>query len=161
MKTLLIFDSFFGNTETIARAIAKPFSSLDNFEIKRSNEVAPTDLSNYELIIAGSPTRGFNPTPDISNLLKAVGAKSLRNTKVATFDTRVALHTIKSGVLRKIVNTGGYAAKPLTKRLCKKGARAIVEPEGFYVLDTEGPLQEGELERAEQWGQSILAIVNQ
>jgi hypothetical protein len=33
----------------------------------------------------------------------------------------------------------------------------VVPPEGFYVSDTEGPLLEGELERAADWTRQIVA----
>ena len=39
--------------------------------------------------------------------------------------------------------------------LAQKGADIVHEPEGFYVADTEGPLLESELERAEVWGGKI------
>ena len=53
----------------------------------------------------------------------------------------------------------GYAAKPIADRLEKKGGQLAVPPEGFYVTDTEGPLVEGELERAAEWARKIAASV--
>jgi hypothetical protein len=89
-------------------------------------------------------------------LIKAIPKDALREIKIAAFDTRIALETINSKVLKKIVHTGGYASKPIAKRLVKKGAQQIAEPEGFIVLDNEGPLKENELTRAKAWGKSIL-----
>ena len=45
----------------------------------------------------------------------------------------------------------GYAAEPISKKLRNKGAEIVIPPEGFCVNDTEGPLKEGELERAKSW----------
>ena len=53
----------------------------------------------------------------------------------------------------------GYAAKPIADRLAKKGGDLAVPPEGFYVGDMEGPLLEGELERAADWAKQILATL--
>jgi hypothetical protein len=39
----------------------------------------------------------------------------------------------------------------------KKGGELIAPPEGFFVQGTEGPLKEGELERASDWAKQILA----
>ena len=39
----------------------------------------------------------------------------------------------------------------------KKGGELVIPPEGFYVGDTEGPLLEGELERAADWAKQIIA----
>jgi hypothetical protein len=58
--------------------------------------------------------------------------------------------------LSKLVNVFGYAAKPISDRLEKKGGELVVSPEGFYVDGTEGPLTEGELERAADWARQIL-----
>ena len=47
--------------------------------------------------------------------------------------------------------TGGYAAPSIAKRLEKAGGRLAVPPEGFAVVGTEGPMKQGELERAAEW----------
>jgi hypothetical protein len=55
------------------------------------------------------------------------------------------------------VSIFGYAAEPIADRLQKKGGTLVTPPEGFYVGDTEGPLLDGELERATAWAQDIAA----
>ena len=47
----------------------------------------------------------------------------------------------------------------ITSQLVKAGASLVVPPEGFYVQDTEGPLKNGELERASDWAGQILAAL--
>ena len=158
MKVLVVFDSYFGNTEEIGKAIAKPIS---NAETKRTKDISHSDLPGYELIIFGSPTRGFRPTEDILKLVKSIPKKGLAGIKVAVFDTRIDLETINSNFLRKFVDMGGYAAPTLKKMLCRKGAESIIEPEGFYVMDTEGPLKDKELERAENWGSKVMESFHQ
>ena len=156
MKTLVAFDSYFGNTEQIGQSIANAFASTEFVEIKRCKEVQPDELQNYDLLILGSPTRGFRPTDNAVKLIKEIPKGSLKSCKIVTFDTRITLETINSKLFRKVVHKGGYAAKPLAERLKKKGGQLLMEPEGFYVLDTEGPLKDGEIERAENWGKRIL-----
>ncbi len=55
-----------------------------------------------------------------------------------------------------MVNLFGYADKPIADKLTKKGAIKAADNMGFYVLDSEGPLREGELERASEWAKKIL-----
>lgn len=62
---------------------------------------------------------------------------------------------IKNKVFRFVVKTGGFAAKSIEKKLKMKGGHPVVEPAGFEVLDKEGPLLEGELERAAVWARQI------
>jgi flavodoxin I len=57
--------------------------------------------------------------------------------------------------LRTIIDLFAYAAKPLLDSLKKKGGIAVAEPEGFIVEGREGPLKEGELDRATQWARGI------
>ncbi len=56
-----------------------------------------------------------------------------------------------SRFLRFMESVFGYAAKPISEKLRRKGAEIIAAPEGFFVKDTKGPLKEGELERAKKW----------
>jgi hypothetical protein len=51
---------------------------------------------------------------------------------------------------------GGYAAGRMAESLKKKGVSLVVPPEGFFVKDREGPLKEGELERAADWAKTII-----
>ena len=63
----------------------------------------------------------------------------------------------ESRVLPFFVGLFGYAAKPISDRLKKKGGELIIPPEGFFVEGIEGPLKEGELERAADWAKQIIA----
>jgi hypothetical protein len=36
----------------------------------------------------------------------------------------------------------------------------IADPESFFVEDSEGPLAEGELDRARAWGASLVDLVS-
>jgi hypothetical protein len=109
-------------------------------------------------LIVGSPTQKFSPTGATTRLLKSVPKKGLQGVKVAAFDTRYPASEIeKAGILAFLVRMFGYAAEPIAKRLEKKGGELVIPPEGFYVEGTEGPLQEGELERAADWAKRIIA----
>jgi hypothetical protein len=50
----------------------------------------------------------------------------------------------------------GYAAKPIAYKLEKKGGSLVIPPEGFLVKASEGPLKDGELERAADWAKLII-----
>jgi hypothetical protein len=80
---------------------------------------------------------------------------SLRGVKVAAFDTRVAVAE-GPAILKFFVKLFGYAAEPMAKQLVKKGGTQAMEPAGFIVEGTEGPMCEGELERAAAWAARIV-----
>jgi hypothetical protein len=103
------------------------------------------------VLIVGSPTRAFSATPAIKKLVGSIPGGGLSGVKVAAFDTRFSPADTNSRILRFLVKLFGYAAEPIAKRLQKKGGQPAVAPGGFFVRDTEGPLKEGELERAAAW----------
>jgi flavodoxin len=155
MKILIIYDSVFGNTEQVARAMADALQSRGELGIVRINAATPDQLKGLDLLLVGSPTRGFRPTEPIKDFLKNIPADSLRGVKVAAFDTRIALEDIQQSILRGLVKMGGYAAKPIGDALKKKGGNLVAEGEGFFVKGSEGPLKEGELARAAAWAKHI------
>jgi flavodoxin I len=156
MKVLVIYDSFFGNTEKIAAAIsaaiAKASGDPAEVDLLKVSEVKPEQLAGVELLIVGSPTRGFQASEATTAFLKGLPDKGLKGIKAAAFDTRLSLEDIESSAVRFIVKTGGYAAKRIAEALKKKGGALVAPPEGFYVTGEQGPLKEGELERAAEWG---------
>jgi len=163
MNAIVIYDSAFGNTAQIAVAISTELceAPVDSLEVQllKIDGVKPDHLSGLDLLIVGSPTRGFRPTPAVLDLIKRLPKDALKGVKVAGFDTRFTEEMIDSqgALLSKLVDVFGYAAEPISDRLLKKGGELAIPPEGFYVEDTEGPLLDGELERAADWARKILA----
>ena len=159
MKALVVYDSVFGNTEKIAQAIAEALRPSGDVEVHRVSDVTPDQLTGLSLLIVGSPTRAFSPTPAIKNLVRSIPAGTLRDAKVAGFDTRISVDDTGPAVLRLLARLFGYAAKPISVGLEKKGGQPAAAAEGFYVTGSEGPLAEGELERAVAWAQQIVAAL--
>lgn len=151
MKSLVIYDSVFGNTEKIARSIA---AALGTQAIPVS-QADSNQLRGFDLLVVGSPTRGFRPTEGISKLLNGLPKNHLTGVRVAAFDTRIVLETIDSKALRFLVDKGGYAASTIAKVLEKKGGKLAVPEEGFFVTGEQGPLKDGELERAASWVRKV------
>jgi flavodoxin len=152
MHTLVVYDSVFGNTEKIAQAVAAAMGAT----ALSVTEVKPEMLQDLTVLVVGSPTRGFRPTEGMAKLLKELGKDQLAGIGVLAFDTRIALETINSSVFRFIVDKGGYAASTIGKSLQKAGGRLLAPPEGFFVTGEQGPLKDGELERAANWARQVI-----
>ena len=157
MKVLVVYDSVFGNTEQVAQAMGNALAAQQEVEMCRVSGVKPEHMMGLDLLIVGSPTRAFSPTPATKKLVGSIAKYGLAGVKVATFDTRIAVGETTPRILRALVKVFGYAAKPIANRLQKKGGELAVPPEGFYEEGTEGPLTEGELERATDWAKQIIA----
>jgi len=159
MKTLVIYDSQFGNTEKVAQVIGRTFSGMGEVAVIRMTEVKPEDLTGLSLLIVGSPTQAFRPTKGMQTFLQELPEHALQDVRVAAFDTRISTAEVHNVVLTGMVKIFGYAAKPMAEALQKKGGKLAAEPEGFYVTDKVGPLKDGELERASAWaGQLVQAV---
>jgi hypothetical protein len=165
MKALVVYESMFGNTEHVARAIARGLSKSADVTVYNVGDEPQAVSDGSDVIVAGGPTHAFSMSRP-STRVDAVkqGASSDRSTivglrewvdglrpghrgqVVATFDTRVA----------KVRHLPGSAAKSAARILRRRGYPAV-SSKSFYVTDTTGPLLPGEIERAEAWGQMLAA----
>ncbi len=158
MNALVIYDSVFGNTEQVALAIGQVLGAPEKAKVLRVDKATPELLSGAGLLVVGSPTRGFRPTEAITKYLQSLPAGSLKNVRVAAFDTRIAVADVNNLILTVFVRIFGYAAKPIADKLTQKGGTLALPPEGFYVKGSEGPLKDGELERAGGWAKQMLGV---
>lgn len=156
MKTIILYHSYFGNTEKIASSIKEGLDSYSEVTLKKFEAATPEMVKDINLLIVGTPTRAFRPTPLAVSFLKKLPANSLAGIKIAAFDTRISVKDANSKFLSFMAGLFGYAAEPLQNLMIKKGGRAAGNPEGFYVKGNEGPMTDGELKRASQWAASLI-----
>ena len=155
MRAMVIYDSVFGNTEKVAKIIGEALGPPEEVNVLRVTDVNPKQLTDLDILIVGSPTRAFKATPAINSFLAKIPSGALKNIHVAAFDTRISIKDVNSSILTFFVKIFGYAAEPIAAKLQKKQGHQIVPPEGFIVVGSEGPLKEGERERAIRWTDQI------
>ncbi len=143
MKTLVVYDSVHGNTEKIAKAIGGAIPG--EVQVLHANEADASGLAAFGLVVLGAPTHGGRPSPAMQEFLGKVPEAAWQGKKVASFDTRIAARWVK---------IFGFAAPRMARRLKKAGA-TVAGAEGFFVKGTEGPLTDGEEERAAAWAKEI------
>jgi flavodoxin len=154
MNIAIVYDSVFGNTGKVAAAIAKRLEATHAVRLLTVQEARGTDLTDTDLLIVGSPTRGFRPTPMISEYVEKLTA-NVAGQSAAVFDTRIDLETIRPSALRWVVDAGGYAAERIASSLARHGFTLKGAPGGFLVSGEEGPLKDHELERAADWSLTL------
>jgi hypothetical protein len=160
VKAVVVYESFWGNTAAVARAIAAGLG--EGTPVLPTGEATPEALAGADLVVAGSPVIGFRmptdkmresvranpgpaPTPpDLSQPSLAGWLQALPKGRgaAAAFDTRVR-------------GPFGSAAPAILKGLEAAGYRGIAKPRGFIVTGKYGPLREGELEQAREWGAEL------
>ncbi len=149
MKSLVIYESLYGNTRTVAETVAAAIPG--DVSVQHVPDVDPASLSDIDLLVFGSPTHGGRYPETVKDLLAAIQPASLKGVHTAAFDTRVQM---------KFLRIIGYAAPKIAKQLVKKGGALAVEAEGFFVTTTDSPsMLEGELDRVTAWAKEVIEVV--
>lgn len=156
MQALVIYDSVFGNTKKIAQSIAAGLHTAHETQCLRAGSVSVAQITSADIIVMGSPTRSFRATPATHSVLDSIPSATLQGKKVAAFDTRLLMTGVKGLLFRKIIDKGGYAAPIIASALESKAGTLSLPAEGFFVKGEEGPLVDGELERAVDWGRKLV-----
>ena len=142
MTMLVVFDTTYGNTKIIADTIA---STLGNdARAVPVDRISPSDFDGVDLLVVGSPIIAWRPTQKMQAFLNTLREGTLTGVKAAAFDTRVKLFI------------HGDAARKISRTLEKAGAQIVAEPQGFIVTGREGPLAEGEVDRAASWADTFM-----
>ncbi|MFI5612052.1 flavodoxin family protein [Amycolatopsis sp. NPDC051903] len=161
MRALIVYESFFGDTEEIARAVAEGLGSATVHPV----DDAPRDLAGYDLLVVGAPTHVHGLSRPSTRKAAAEQARGspqheigLREwlgdfrvlppgTTTAAFDTRLA----------KPRWLTGSAARSASKMLSRIGHPTVVPPMSFFVEVVSGDtrLVDGESARARVWGATV------
>jgi len=161
MRSLVVYESSFGNTQRIAEQIAAALAQEGDVELVSVDEPLP-QLDEVDLLVVGAPTHvhGLSGRRSRQSALDqgadgelGIGVRGWidalpnggRGPRIAAFDTRA----------HKPVLLVGSAARGIVRRLRQRGYTLAAEPESFFVEGTQGPLEEGELDRAREWGRTI------
>jgi flavodoxin len=157
MRVLIVFDSAYGNTERIARAIGAALEPHGTVAVTRAADVRTTDLAALDLLIAGGPTQRHRASPALAAWLEGLGRRTLDGVPAAAFDTRYRMSALLSG----------SAAGVIARRLNRAGCRLVTAPESFFIERGQAPsgderrhdlerLEVGETERAAAWAGGLL-----
>ena len=161
MSTLVVYESIYGNTKAIAEAIGE---DIGGAQVVPVSEAANRD-DKPDLLIVGGPTHvhGMATTRSRQMAVEAVhedGATHIEPEAAAEPGLRVWIRDLpaRSGGRAAAFDTRadrtpwltGAASRGIAKRLRRRGYD-VFSTQSFLVEDSEGPLEEGERERAQQW----------
>ncbi|WP_197319989.1 flavodoxin family protein [Saccharomonospora sp. NB11] len=158
MRSLVVYESLFGNTRSVAEAIATGLSGeVDVVEVGQ----APDEVG-AGLLVLGAPTHAFGMSRTATREDAARRAQAANVTLVSRTDgmrewlgrVRIASPVLLAAFDTKIARPRlpGSAAKAMSKKLRGAPVEWIAPVRHFYVVDTLGPLVDGELGRAREWG---------
>lgn len=165
MNAVVVYESIYGNTRQVAEAVAEGLGGANALAVHDAGASA----ADADLLIVGGPTHMHGLATSLSRRMAVEAAKEdghaavepraaeepgLRrwlhdlpkrdHARAAAFDTRID----------KSPTVTGMAARGIARRLRRRGYE-VIESESFLVEDAEGPLEEGELDRARAWGSEL------
>ncbi|PRP95358.1 Flavodoxin domain protein [Enhygromyxa salina] len=169
MDALVVFESIFGNTREVARAIAEGLRSnpeIDELVLAEVGE-APASARGFGLVVIGGPIHVWTMTRLATRESAREDAQRERLDppskgegirewieRLPRARGRILAAAFDTAIQMKWFPTGS-AARPAAARLKRRAFKLIARPEHFFVIGSLGPLVEGELARARAWGAGL------
>jgi len=163
MRAIVVYESHYGNTEKIARAIAEGIGP--EAQALNTTEATPRIVASADLVVAGAPIMALGLPSDsmietIEKDQKApvpgdVSHPSLRHWLEALEPGHAAAASFET----KLRWSPGGATGGIDQRFRRAGFRTIARSGKFVVTTPYGPLRDGEVERARAWGHELASRV--
>ena len=148
-KALVVYYSMFGNTEKIAKALAKGLEDGGvEVDVAKVDAVKFDELGGVDLLCVGSPVQAWNvakPVKEFLERLKTV--EGLSGKKGFAFDTKM-----KSRL-------AGSAGGKIERKLKDLGLTIVKSSVSAIVKGREGPLEEGAEETFKQIGAELAKML--
>lgn len=159
MKAVVVYESYWGNTKEIAQAVAEGIGA--DVPVLATDEATADVIAGADLIVAGAPIHGFSLPREQGRETLPDDKKAPRAPDVSHPTMRTWLSELPSGTGRcagfdtRMSWSPGSAAKKIRKGLAKAGYTPVGEDGEFIVDGTYGPMRDGEIERAREWGAAL------
>jgi hypothetical protein len=167
MKIIVVYESLWGNTAAIARAIAE---GLGEARAMSTAEATSEAIAGADLIVAGAPVHSMSlPTDQSREMARTSGmgpgaaAPDLSHPKMRSWLEALPPGKANAAAFDTRVNAwyGRGAASKILQGLWRAGYQPVAKARGFFVSghrlkpSTDGTLCDGEIERARQWGMEL------
>lgn len=159
MKVAIIVESLWGNTRAVAEAVAEGLREAA--PDARVTVAGPDDsgaiAEDVTVLLLGGPTHAFGMSREGTRSdagRRGAGEAPARGVRewIATAEPRAGVRVITFDT--RVKGFPGSASGSAARALRKRGWDAE-DGESFFVGGYEGPLGEGELERARAWGADL------
>lgn len=163
MRALVVYESIWGNTEKVARAIAEALQPGMSVDVVNAAD-APASVEGYDLLAVGGPTHAFSMSRPATRetAVQQQGAPSLvtRGIREWLHDLAPVTAPVRAVAFDTRVDSPrlpGSAAKAARGELRSLGFEVPAKAMTFRVHGYEGPLLDGELDRAAAWARETVA----
>lgn len=148
-KALVVYDSVYGNTEKVAKALAAGLeSSKVEVSCVKVDKVEVDRLGEVDLLAVGSPTHAWSASKPVKEFLERLkSVNGLSGKKAFAFDTKM-----KSRL-------AGSAGGKIEGKLKGLGLTIVKPHASAVVKGREGPLEEGAEEAFNQLGAELAKMM--
>ena len=152
-NAIVIYDTKYGNTETLAKALATGLIQQGvPCDCCNIADVAVKQVARYTFLAIGGPTHMAGMSKSMKQFLNTLQQCDLRGKTGFCFDTRVA-----SRLNRFDLNS---AARRIEKRLKRMQVTLLKKRQSALVLGREGPLDPGVEQRFERLGIELGTLLH-
>jgi flavorubredoxin len=132
VKALVVYDSVYGNTEKVAKALAAGLDSGGvDVDVVKVDAVKLDELGEVNLLCVGAPVHAWNASKPVKEFLERLkSVEGLAGKKAFAFDTKM-----KSRL-------AGSAGGKIERKLKDLGLNIVKHSESAIVEGREGPLEE-------------------
>jgi hypothetical protein len=159
VKAVVVYESHWGNTAAVARAIASGLG--DATRVLATDEATDSVLADADLIVAGAPVMAFRLPTDSMRERIAENPQAPKKADLAHPSMREWLDHIpaakgqSAAFETRLPWSPGGATGAIERGLQTAGYRRVSKGRKFFVTGIYGPLRDGEIERARVWGSQL------
>ncbi len=160
MNAVVVYESHWGNTAAVARAIAAGIGP--DVRALTTDEASTEALTDVDLVVAGAPVIAFRLASDkmLEDMLdqsgKAPSPPDLSHPSMRSWLDRLPRGQGRSAAFEtRVWWSPRGATSDIERRLEGAGYPPIARAQRFVVKGSFGPLRDGELERAREWGAEL------
>jgi hypothetical protein len=164
MKAVVVYESHWGNTEAIAKAVAAGFGP--GAEALTTDEASGALLIDVDLVVAGAPLIAFSlPSDKTRSAVAAESGKAptppdLSHPSLSSWlDNLPRGHGRSASFETRMRWSPGGATSAIDRGFEGDGYRSVGKARRFVVKGKYGPLRDGEVELARQWGAELAEML--
>ena len=150
MKVFVIYDSKYGNTQIVAENILEGLKQSEGVEasIGYAKQVDSGMLAGFDVLAFGAPNHMGKPSRTMMKFVDSLSKAPLDAKWVAAFDTYFQRQRYFEKAMKKL-------EKHLNTRL--PNLKLITSGLSVRVNGVNGPVREGELAKAQEFGKKLAA----
>ena len=152
MKGIVVYDTSYGNTKTIAETITETLKEcgveVDLFDVKNVKKLTAKD---YNFLVLGSPTRFGTTSFAVRGFLGKVKSEEWMNKPFAAFDTENPENIEQS----RLQNKEWSAGEKIAEKFREKKMNQLLPVLKALVIGQKGPIVEGEIDRTKDYAKEL------